>query len=81
VFSHLVLTYDGVTLRFFVNGVPASPPFVTTIDMRENDAPLVLGALSTSGNVWKGDLDEMAIYAHALAEERILAHYGRGTGR
>lgn len=73
--SHVVVTYDGVTLVFFIDGNEDAHQ-VTTVAMSANQANLVLGSLSNaSGNAWRGNLDELAIYDHALPAARVLAHY------
>ncbi len=75
VWSHAVVTYDGTTLRFFIDGEENAHQ-VTTVVMVGNSANLVLGSLSNAaGNAWRGDLDELAIYDHALPAARVLAHY------
>lgn len=81
VYSHLVVSYDGVTLRIFVDGEEAgsNPVALTLID---NPARLVLGSLSSAdGNTWRGELDEFAFYDHDLPATRVRAHHEIGRGR
>jgi hypothetical protein len=78
VYSHIVVTYDKATLRFYVDSALAKE-FATDIRLSGNGADLVIGAISTAnGNVWVGDLDEVALYHHALSADRVSAHYRAG---
>lgn len=81
VYSHIVVSYDGVTLRIFVDGDEATsnPVALTMVD---NPARLVLGSLSSAdGNTWRGELDEFAFYDHDLPAARVKAHHEIGRGR
>jgi hypothetical protein len=77
--SHVVITYDTTTLLMFVNGAIVGT-WVTTVNMIDNTANLVLGSLSTAQyNNWEGELDEFAVYDHALSPPRVKLHYDTGT--
>jgi hypothetical protein len=75
-FTHLVMTYDGVAVRLYTNGVlddhHASPSSIVDPD----DGELVFGDLA-SGVFYKfaGAMDEIAIYDKALPKERVEAHF------
>jgi hypothetical protein len=79
---YVVGTYDGSRIRLYVNGVLES---TTRYDKALNQAPYG-GAIAYQG--WgvlpsphfQGDIDEVAIYAHALTPNRIEVHYRAGTG-
>ncbi|HEX7665397.1 MAG TPA: LamG domain-containing protein [Polyangiaceae bacterium] len=74
---HVVVTYDrsATKLTFYLNGTQDSQS-TTTVSMKGSTANLVLGSLSSAnGNAWRGNLDEIAIYDHALAPDRVAAHY------
>jgi hydrogenase maturation factor HypE len=63
--THLALTYDGATMRMFVNGAQVSTKAVT------GSAPVTAAALRIGGDsVWgeyfKGLIDEVRIYNRAL---------------
>jgi hypothetical protein len=63
--THLALTFDGATMRMFVNGAQVSSQAVT------GSAPVTAAALRIGGNsVWgeyfKGLIDEVRIYNRAL---------------
>ncbi len=77
--SHLVMTYDGESLRLYANG-----DFVG-----QNTAPSgkIEAAPSrhvyinyNSGNRWKGLIDEVRIYSQALPEQAIRQRYLAGLG-
>ena len=74
---HLVGTYNGSTLRLYVNGVlDGSLSYTGTISANTNNFAAGLWG-STSGH-WDGHIDELAMYGTALTEERVLAHYQAG---
>src|SRR5690606_22256558 len=72
--AHIAGTYDGTTLRIYVNGVEeasvAGPAAVAL-----NDLPLTLGAEPGGSRGFSGRLDGVAMYARALspAEVAVLA--------
>jgi hypothetical protein len=66
--SHVVTTYDGSTATIFVNGVPATTA-ASTGGVAANTVHMLWGDL------FQGYLDELAVYDHALATARVLAHY------
>ena len=71
VWTHLAVTYDGTTLRLFVNGVQ-----VRNRNQRPAPRSTTAGALRIGGNsVWgeyfKGLIDEVRIYNRALTVTEI----------
>jgi hypothetical protein len=72
-FHHIVITatpYDvGVEYVLFRDGMPVDDLPKQTTQQLDTTANLVLGY------GWNGALDEIAIYEHALAPERVAAHY------
>lgn len=74
---HGAVTYDGTTVKVYVNGV------------LENSAPIALNTTLdpngiTIGNrpgssFWTGQLDEPAVYDRALSDSEILAIYNAGS--
>jgi len=84
---HMVGTYDGSTVRFYVNGVqqystPQSGTFPTdttglTIGASHNDASHV------AGEAFNGSIDEVTLYARALSAQEVSQLYqatSSGTG-
>ncbi|HXH06098.1 MAG TPA: LamG domain-containing protein, partial [Vicinamibacterales bacterium] len=70
---HLAATYDGETLRAYVNGVlvtantaPAGPPDVET-------APLTFGRHANASQYFTGIVDDIHIYHRALDAAEIAA--------
>ena len=63
--SHLATTYDGATLRFYVNGVQvASRAQTGTLTASAN--PLQFGGDSLYGDYFQGMIDEVRVYNRAL---------------
>lgn len=76
--SHVVVTYDGSSVRFYINGnldkaikdsgsIAALPDKKFWIGMRED--------FGTKSYQFKGKLDEMGVYNKVLTAAQILAHY------
>jgi Concanavalin A-like lectin/glucanases superfamily/Galactose oxidase-like, Early set domain/Bacterial Ig domain/Carboxypeptidase regulatory-like domain/Kelch motif len=68
--THLSVTYDGATLRLFVNGVQASSRAVTGLTVATTGA-LRIGGNSVWGEYFKGLIDEVRIYNRALTAAEI----------
>ena len=68
--SHLAGTYDGTTLRLYVNGVQvASAAYSGTIGT--SSGPLRIGGNSLWGEYFQGAIDEVRIYNRALTALEI----------
>lgn len=72
-YSHVVGTYDGTTLRLYVDGL-LQDERSSTRSIPPNASPMKLGAH------FPGSLDEVAFYRTALATPRIKLHHDRGRG-
>jgi hypothetical protein len=78
---HVAQTYDGATLKLYVNGkldgqLAATGPMVTTTE------PVRLGGGADNGCTaynYNGILDEPAIYNRALSSNEIAAIYNAGS--
>lgn len=72
---HVVGTYDGATIKVFVNGeLKNSQALTTTIG--SNTYPLYLGENSQqTGRKWSGDIDEIKIFDRALPDSEVLSMY------
>ena len=68
--THVALTYDGATLRMFVNGVQVSSLAVTGSIVVAPGA-LRIGGDSVWGEYFKGLVDEVRIYNRALTATEI----------
>jgi hypothetical protein len=79
-FSHVVATYDGATMRLYVDGSTMG----TSPDRRAlpaTDAPMYISASGTHQQVIKGVMDEVAVYDKALPEARVKAHFAAAPPR
>lgn len=72
---HVVGTYDGATIKIFVNGVLAnSAALATTIG--SNTYRLAIGEnLQATGRYWSGTIDEVKIFDRALPDNEVYAMY------
>ncbi len=76
-YVHLVGTYDGTMMTMYIDAVAVA----TRVDadaMPAYDVDVVIGD-DLSGNIFKGDIDEVAIYDHVLPADRIALHYQLAT--
>ena len=75
--SHLVATYDGASIKFYING---------TLNTTKNISGLLLGMpgkvwigmredFNTKINQFKGGMDEVALYNKVLTAAQITDHY------
>lgn len=71
--SHLTVTYDGTTLRLYVNGeqvatAPAAGPMITST------SPLRLGGNLLWNEYFAGQMDDVRVYNRALSAAEVLAN-------
>ena len=67
--THVALTYDGATLRLYVNGVQvASQPQAGSIETPST--PLRIGGNVPYGQFFQGLIDEVRVYNRALTPPR-----------
>lgn len=69
---HVAVTYDGTTMRLYVNGVERANR-TSSVSITNHTNPLRLGRYVS------GTLDEPAIYSSALSATEIAAHYAAGV--
>ncbi|MDA0168656.1 Ig-like domain-containing protein [Solirubrobacter taibaiensis] len=68
--SHLAVTYDGSSLKLYVNGTLSSQRAVTgTID--SSTLPLRIGGNNVWGEYFRGVLDEIRVYRRALSAAEL----------
>jgi hypothetical protein len=85
--THVAATYDGRSIRFYINGKPSGETLINSaaevdIDVKDNaddEVALVIGDRydppGAPQRTFNGLIDEVAIFPTALPEERIQAHY------
>jgi hypothetical protein len=81
--THLVGTYDGTNMVFYVNGQSVGSAG-TPIYSANTSSPLRIGAGGSESTVpysaFPGSVDEVAYYPYALSPQRVMAHYAAGVG-
>jgi len=72
---HVVGTYDGASIKIYLNGVlMKSAAYAGSIN--SNTFPLYIGDNSQNkGRFWSGDIDEVKIYSGALTGAQIASGY------
>ena len=68
--THLTTTYDGATLRLYVNGVEISS-LARTGAIATSTNPLQIGGDSIYGQLFQGMIDEVRVYNRALTQTEI----------
>ena len=68
--THVALTYDGATLRLYVNGVLTASQ-ARTGAVQTNSSPLRIGGNSPYGEYFQGRIDEVRVYNRALSQAEI----------
>jgi concanavalin A-like lectin/glucanase superfamily protein len=80
--SHVVGTFDGATLRLYVNGALVASAGSSALASGSGAAFIGrLGAEGGSPSIYpfSGALDDVAVYNTALSPARVLAHYAGGA--
>jgi hypothetical protein len=74
--SHVVGTYDGSTIKIYVNGA-----LVQSVGhdaaVIHSSSPLLIGN-AAGGFGWAGGLDEVAVYGRGLTATEVAQHYAAG---
>jgi hypothetical protein len=69
--SHMAATYDGLTLRLFVNGTQVATKAITGGGMAVSAAPLRIGGNAVWAEWFSGLIDEVRVYRRALTATEI----------
>jgi fibronectin type 3 domain-containing protein len=77
--SHLAMTYDKTTLRFYVNGVQASS-VAATANLATSTNPVQIGGDSLYGQFFNGRIDEVRVYSRALTQAEIQTDMNTAVG-
>lgn len=76
IWYHLVGTFDGSVIRFYVNGIEISPATNFTGSISLSASSLLIGKNPTQpGREWNGTIDEVMIYNRSLTSDEISALY------
>jgi PKD repeat protein len=70
IWSHVAATYDGTTVRLYVNGVLSASQPQSGAPMPSSD-PLTIGSDGMLQSFWNGAIDEVRIYNRALSASEI----------
>lgn len=76
--THIAITFDGSTLRSYVDGV-ASQSVAATFNIA--GTPLTLAQAHIGENYFNGVIDEVYIYDRALSADEIAAYYSSNFPR
>ena len=77
--SHLAGTYDGGTLRFFLNGVQVASTGVAG-PIATSTGVVRIGGNSLWGEYFRGTIDEVRVYNRALSGSEIQGAMNTGVG-
>lgn len=77
--THLAATYDGSTLRLFVNGAQAQAVSVSGTLITSN-APLRIAGNAVWGEHFSGVIDEVRVYNRALSASEIQSDMNAAVG-
>ena len=77
--AHLAETYDGATMRLYVNGVQVAS-HAQTGAIATSTNPLQIGGDSIYGQYFAGRIDEARIYNRALSQAEIQADMNTPVG-
>ncbi len=75
--THIAGTYDGQTIRLYVDGVLSATESFSGSMFNNTVDPLLIGAVDgggTSRQHFDGDIDEVRLYNRVLCADEILAH-------
>jgi hypothetical protein len=78
VWTHVVASYDGMSIALYVDGQRSALQASTGSMLDQKH--LRFGSANTDSQFFAGGLDEIAIYDRPLDPARIAAHHAVGTG-
>jgi hypothetical protein len=74
---HVAATYDGTTMRLYVNGVLENS-LASSLSVENHTQQFALGKLSNGASYYSGLMDEAAVYGYALNAQQVTEHYLAG---
>jgi hypothetical protein len=80
-FSHIATSYDGTTLKVYVNGVLEGSKSTSIGTLLDTTDPLVIGGARFLGNRSSllGAIDEPSLYNRALSDSEIASIFAAGS--
>jgi hypothetical protein len=78
---YVAATYDGTTIRLYRDGVEVATA-ASAGQIAVNDKPFLIGRTeggSVGPNFWKGSIDELSLYDHALTATELTAIHAAGS--
>jgi hypothetical protein len=72
---HIVTTYDGAVMSMFYDGVQVGPSKTAPAIMPAVPMTAAIGGFPAGNTFLQGDMDELAIYDHALSPAQIAKHH------
>jgi hypothetical protein len=76
--SHIVVTISGTTVTHYLNGVQNGTGTLASLS-RDAGTPLKIGSRDDLFTMFKGGIDEVAVYNVALTPSQVSNHYSIGT--
>lgn len=76
--AHLAATYDGTNVKLYINGVLNTTTAVSGA-MDATSAAVLLGALTTSTQLYNGYIDSAKIYDTAFTAAQVATNYAAET--
>jgi hypothetical protein len=77
--THLAATYDGSSLKLYVNGSQAAS-ISTSGSLKATTGALMVGGNAVWGEYFSGTIDETRVYNRALSQSEIQADMSTGMG-
>jgi hypothetical protein len=75
---HVVVTYDGTSMRMYINGTLRNT-LASSVSLPNHAFALTIGDVgSGGGDGYGGGMDEVAIYTSALSQQQVTEHYNAG---
>jgi len=71
---HVAYTYDGSTLRLYVNGAEVNS-MAASGNLKVNARPISIGSDGGTQKFFNGTIDQARMYDAALTADQVLAHY------
>lgn len=79
--NHFAGTYDGVTMRLYVNGQLVGSQVHAASGLLETDAtmPVTIGDANVGGRAFDGRLDNLSVHSRVMCPEEIRGSYKEGV--